>query len=64
MLPVMYMYQQIPTSSPLLPTGAWHKVSGEKEYLLTSELHAFRVPGSGIGKSRKQLLQLKHLTEN
>lgn len=64
MLPVTYMYQQISPSSPLPPTGAWHKVSGEKEYLLTSELHAFWVPGSGIGKSRRYLPHLKHLAEN
>lgn len=53
MLPATHMYRQISTSSPLLPTGAWHNVTQEKEYFVTSELHAFWVPGSGIGKSHR-----------
>lgn len=44
MLPVMFFFiKKVPISSPLLPTGAWHKFSGEKEYLVTSRVNAFCV---------------------
>lgn len=69
MLPIMCFYQKIPISSPLLPTGAWHKVSGEKEYWLQARFMLSMSLGEELGNlmdnctaeafSRKQMSSAK-----